>query len=493
MNHSLLADNEAKRLNIRLPLLICFAMFAAWQIGMVYFSGQTLSVDGRTPLPVNVDKFPIFMVAGYLLSIVVMIIKPSIIVWIERITVSITLLSALALYLPLAAEILGFILYLQIFCCFLMTGFETALIVSLFTEKTAVIHLTVAYGIVHLIVAALHNDFIKIDFSLFRLFSIISLAMMIIFFFKIPGNSWPQSVKKSDGLVVPKSMFAGVFLWSGMLCLIGMFSHAIVEGVTHGIFIYYISGVIFSFIIFLLWKFFGISIFRSVYVLVALGVMGFVTSIASLYIPALLIIACVLLGAVMIGAWLIPLFGNILIFKRYPSRFVAPGIIGTAFIAVIIHTSLLDNLRNNLTVLYIVYLIIAVALTILYLMMEPYLFYSFRNHSLVENVNINTGEQMQEITNSQLAEQSTEEMNQQNKNLSENLKAETLDNLSYQELRITELSLRGHTYKEIANALVIKPNTVKWYMKEIYSKLQIHSKAELFNLAHKQRAESREQ
>jgi DNA-binding CsgD family transcriptional regulator len=62
--HPLLAENEGRRLNLRLPWLVCFAMFAAWQMGMVYFSGQTMSVDGRTPLPVRVDDVTLIIAVG---------------------------------------------------------------------------------------------------------------------------------------------------------------------------------------------------------------------------------------------------------------------------------------------------------------------------------------------------------------------------------------------------------------------------------------------
>ncbi|GHU60165.1 hypothetical protein FACS1894171_0490 [Clostridia bacterium] len=163
MNRGILTENENTRLNLRLPWLICFAMFAAWQMGMVYFSGQTMSVDGRTPLPVNVDDVTVIIAAGYILSILVMIFIPRAVVWTERLTAGVALVSTLALFLPLAPETLTAALYVQYFCCCFMIGFETSIIVGLFTEKTAVLHLAVAYGVANGLVAVLHNDFIKID------------------------------------------------------------------------------------------------------------------------------------------------------------------------------------------------------------------------------------------------------------------------------------------------------------------------------------------
>lgn len=65
----------------------------------------------------------------------------------------------------------------------------------------------------------------------------------------------------------------------------------------------------------------------------------------------------------------------------------------------------------------------------------------------------------------------------------DNLKAASLEKLSFQELRIADLTLRGFSYTEIADTLELKPNTVKWYLKVLYSKLGISSKRELFDLA----------
>ena len=163
-NHPLLIENESKRLNFRLPLLFCFALFEAWQMGVVYYSGETLSLDGRTPLPIDVGNLTVIIAVGYILSIMVMIALPHIIVWAERIAASIALLCVLTLFLPLPNETLAVCYYVHYFFGCFMIGFETALIVNLFTEQTAIKHLTVAYAICNVLVAVLHNDFIKVPF-----------------------------------------------------------------------------------------------------------------------------------------------------------------------------------------------------------------------------------------------------------------------------------------------------------------------------------------
>ena len=488
-NHPLLVENEGKRLNIRLPLLICFAMFAAWQMGMVYFSGKTLSLDGRTTLPVNIDNFTIFIAAGYILSILVMIFLPFIIVWTERITAGVALLSALALFLPLSSEALTQALYLQFFCCCFMIGFETAVIVGLFTEKTAVLHLTAAYGVANFFVAALQNDFIDVTFSVFRLFAVFALTLMLIFFFKLPAGSWPRSVKKADGLIAPKPMFAGVFLWTGMSCFVILFGNAASESVTHGIFTYYTASAISAFIVFFLWKYFSISPFRSVHVMVALGAMGFVVKIASLHVPSLSLAACALLGAGSMGCWVNPLFGSILISKRYPSRFVSPGIIGVAFITVLIHSLLLDALRDNINLLHIVYLTISMAMVILYFILEPYLIYSFHSRTFQDIIGVVAEEPitenpatLQAAPMTETAAPADEPLHQRRMKI---LMTHTLSPLTRREYQVADCIMRGLRRSETAQEMGVLPETITKYTNQIYSKFGIHRRQDLFRLAEK--------
>ncbi|MDR0876198.1 MAG: helix-turn-helix transcriptional regulator [Clostridiales Family XIII bacterium] len=458
---SILKENEKKRLNLRLPWLICFAMFAAWQMGMVYFSGQTLSVDGRTPLPVNVDDVTSIIVVGYILSILVMVFIPRTVVWMERVTACTALAAALALFLPLSNETLAAALYVQYFCCCLMIGFETGVIVGLFTERTAILHLTVAYGVANALVAILQNDFIKIDFAWFRLFTVIALALMILFFWRLPGNAWTRPVKKPDGLVAPKRLFAGIFLWTATSCFVILFGTAVAEGFTHGVSVFYLSGGIAGIVLYLLWKHFGIQPFKIFKVYIAMGAMGFVLAIASLSVPSLSLAACVFLGAGSMACWMNPLLG-VLMAKQYPSRFIAPGIIGVAFITVLIHAALLDLFRSNFTALYVVYLVIAVACVILYLILEPYLLYAFQGKPLISDKRAakETEEKAGAIPQGEV-------------------RGHPDDDLTERERQIAQELMLGLDYKQIAAKLYISPYTVNSHKKSIYAKKGVHNVPEL--------------
>ncbi len=56
-------------------------------------------------------------------------------------------------------------------------------------------------------------------------------------------------------------------------------------------------------------------------------------------------------------------------------------------------------------------------------------------------------------------------------------------NLSERERQVATLLLQGKTYRAIAGELYISENTVKYYVKNIYSKLCIQSRAELIDIA----------
>lgn len=52
------------------------------------------------------------------------------------------------------------------------------------------------------------------------------------------------------------------------------------------------------------------------------------------------------------------------------------------------------------------------------------------------------------------------------------------NNLSRREKEVLNLLCEGHNYKDIAKALFVSPNTVRFHLKNIYRKLSVHSRHE---------------
>jgi DNA-binding CsgD family transcriptional regulator len=459
MDHPLLRENEGKRLDIGLPRLCCFAMFAFWQMGVVYFSGGALSLDGRTPLPVSVGNMTALVAAGYVVSIGFFLALPQLSIRAARVCALAALGAALALYLPVGAGTLAGLYYLHCFLCVCMIIFENALIVQLFTEKTAVRHLTLAYALSMALVGALQNDLRRVPFSVFHAAIIAALVLQLVFYRGLPAGRWPRYAGKADGIVLPRRLFAGLFGLVVLSCLFILFGAAAAESAAHGVMVFYLSMAVCGLGAFVLWRLWGISPLRSSLALVCLGVLGFVGAIGSLLFPSLALPACVFLGAGAVVAGLAPCFGLVMM-KRYPTRWISAGIIGIGLVTVLVHSALLEALRKNLTALYVVYLAIAVGMAVLYLAVEPYLLYSFR-----------TGNR--EDARAQSAERKAVQARTE----------ELFECLTGQELRTTELLLQGYSYKAAAASLGVTMNTVKSHVKSLYAKLNIHSARELFVLA----------
>jgi DNA-binding CsgD family transcriptional regulator len=205
-----------------------------------------------------------------------------------------------------------------------------------------------------------------------------------------------------------------------------------------------------------LWRRFDIAPIQAAGIIVVITAIGFVAAIASLQIPQLGLLACALLGIGGMICSLNPYFGTIL-FLRYPSKMIAPGIIFLAFLGILLHSLFLELFRDYTALLYTVYLVIAVTGALVFLMVRPYLLVS------------SEGTQAAEV----LAERSDFE---------EPAVAGVYDQLTDRELQIVELLLQGLSAKQIARQLGNTLNTITSRRRDIYAKLQIHSVGELFVL-----------
>ena len=188
MNHPLLMENEAKRLNIRLPLLICFAMFAAWQTGVVFYSGTAFLVNGTTPIPVDVGNLSILYLAGVIFAIIFHLFFQQYTVWAVRITAIFVSVCSVIFFLPVPEKVFSAAYLATCFLCVIMAGFECAIVVNIFTLKTGLKFVLCAYAASFILTGILQNDSFPISFSVFRIFIPISLSFMIFFFFKLPSN-----------------------------------------------------------------------------------------------------------------------------------------------------------------------------------------------------------------------------------------------------------------------------------------------------------------
>jgi len=476
MNHSILIENQKKRRDIPLWMLLCFSMFSFWQMGFIYyFLEPSSAIDGKIPLPINIDYGTTLTAVCYILGILTMIFVPKIIVWTQRIATGVALISAVAFFLPLPDDILRFNIYLQIFCCCLMIGFETFLVVNCFSEKSSIKYLTFGYGIAVFLIALIQNEVVAIPFSTFRFLMVGALVLLFIFFLCMPAGSehLPQFVKKSDGLIAPKKMMWGAYLIAFIAALMGVGGPAVVGKVEHGVSIMYLVVALSSFTMYFLHKKANVHPFRMAPLFVGLGGFGFLVMLVSAYVPALSYVACILIGFGMTVCMLAPLYG-VPIMKAYPSRYVASAIIGLAITAVLIHAVIAEMFLGAPIALYIFYAVVMAVLVFVFTQVEPFLMFALRRRISDDTVPVAE----EDAKKAPILET---EVKPEPVSVTAEIDAsdDPLLKLSPKKREVAQLICLGYTNKDIATTLYLSEHTVKGYVKDIYITLDVHSRMEL--------------
>ncbi len=155
------------------------------------------------------------------------------------------------------------------------------------------------------------------------------------------------------------------------------------------------------------------------------------------------------------------ILGEMLDYHKNPAKIFGIGLSTNVLgilIGSLICTKGWTNVENKTPV--IAFFIVFITLMILPIL-HKYLLKLLKNH-----IFLSTFYEMESVT--------------QNKNMSYIVET---GKLTQRESEITELLLKGRTYKMIAQELFLSENTVKTHIKNIYSKLQIKSKVELIGLA----------
>lgn len=452
MNHTILFENQKKRLDFPLINLICFAMFNAWQMGFIFFMGPSLSVDGRTPLPISMDNITLLIALGYVLGILYMILIPHLVVLATHLSTACAFLTVIGLFLPLSPDILKILIYVHVFCCCFMISFETFIIVNYFSEKSAITHLTLAYSVALFLIAFIQNDVLKISFSSFRILTLMMLLMMMYFFFRLPTNkeSLPRYVKRKDLFTCPKGFFLSICVLMFISCLMMLCGPAAAGEIRNGVSLSYFMDALCGFVIYVLYKRKNIHPLRSISVAMGLSIIGFLLLFTSIYVPVMAYPACALIGCGFIPCQFIPLYGVVLV-KTYPSRFIAPLIMTFALITVLIHSALLELFRGSLVSLYLAYITMMVILCALYMVLAPFIINTLQQKIIDE---------MSPAENLSISQPQTE----------------LLSKLTKREYEVLNLLSFGYSNADIAKMLVISEHTVNDYTKKIYRKLDVHSR-----------------
>ncbi|CAK7000840.1 MAG: HTH-type transcriptional regulator MalT [Enterocloster aldenensis] len=357
------------------------------------------------------------------------------------------------------------LIYIQAFCCCFMVGFETATMVYYFSEMSIVRHVLLAYPVAYTAVAVLQNDFFKIDYASFRILTVAMLVLLLLFFCKMPTKVCPRFVKKSDGLIMPKRFFTGVLLLVFLSALLGVIAPAVAAQYKHGVFVAYIGCVVCCLTVYALHKITGKHPIQFMPYVVGIASLGYILLFVSHYASGLALIACAL----------IPLFG-VLMSRQYPSKFIAPGMIGLAMLAVITHSIIIELFRTSAIFLNITYLILVVVLAFLFVLTEPYLIYVMRRQFAPMADEQKEAPSLEEAQEPPLPDVSVQV---EAPTETEQTQASLIALLTKREHEVLELINYGYSNADIAKMLFISEYTVKDHTKKIYRKMGVHSRFEL--------------
>lgn len=455
---SRLIKEEKKQYRIESPLLLLFSMpFIVWQMGVLFFSGTSMSLFGRTPIPVEQDVTVAVIAAGYLVSIFALCLFPRKAVLMERILLPFALLSTVLMLFPFSARLLSLLSYISVFCCVFSIGAMLSVASQHFTVET-----TWRDGIISMtgggmMIAVLQNDLFRVSFTAFTVFSILLIAAETLFFFAIPLKITARYVSREDGAKMPAILFIGIWLVIGFSTLLICFASSYAESVENGVSALYLSAAVMAVLLYFIRKRRGAETVRIFGVFFSVAIFGFVLAYLSLQLPALRIPACICMGFVVVLANLWTFFSAVA-FRVHPIGWIGALGAATGLVLAMLHSGILELLRDNLSLLYGLYAAFSVALLIIYYYLEPY------------------------FTRAWVRLQDERKTGGARK---EKYSAASFARLSEQEGILAELILDGYSETAAASRMNITLNTQKGYRKNLYSKLGIHTKRELFELANR--------
>ena len=464
-----LTPDGNRQYSIGSALLLMFSTpFIVWQMGILYFSGSTMSLFGRTPIPLTDGNTTLVIAAGYLLSALFICLFPRKAVYAERVLLPAALTATVLMLFPFPAQVLTALFYISAFVCVFSIGTTASVAAHHFTLDTAWRDGIISIIIGGVLIAVLQNEIEKIGFTAFTVFSILLIAAQTAFYFIIPAKISVRYASRKEGQRMPAALFLGIWLISGFATLLICFASSFAESVKNGVSVMYLSAAVMAVILGALRRKLCPGSLRIYGIFLALSVFGFVLAFLSLQIPALMLPACILLGFIVVLAnlWI---FFAAASFKVYPTRFI--GAIGAmmGLLLAVLHSGLLDALRSNMPLLFGIYAALSVALLLIYYFMEPY-FLRMWNAPPHEQADL-----QEEASSGRLAADASVAA------------PHPFDTLSDQERVLALLILDGHTESSAAKAMNISLNTQKSYRRNIYIKLDLHSRRELFELAERHR------
>ena len=425
-----------KELNVPNYLFLFMSCYVIWQMGIIWLDANNNIIETATNLNINfVSNLSSLCVSISLLTIIALIMKPNYAYKLCKFASYISLITTIFMLFSHQEEIC---LYILVASCSVMS--LSSLIIYFYTYnskniKKQVLIEMLGVGIISLI---FHNDIFKIKFIFYNIVSLFLLILFIIGISKISDLEikFIKPIKKENN----KSLYIGIILISIIFCIFSVFGANIAVQIKNGITLFYAGHIIGAFIYYLLNKSkIDNSFIPSIYI----GV--FILSLGLIFLSGINIYSALLLGIANSFYYTLPYYCN-LTYKNTLSNsiYIIYNIIGVLQVAIMDY--LLNITSNNIEIIISIYFIISIiSICILF------------------------------IINSELKEKIK-------KMLIKEKRETLLLNFSNTEKNIVDLILKDYSNKEVASMIYLSQNTIKFHIKNIYSKLNINSRKELISL-----------
>ena len=450
--------------NFPRPVILMFSCFTVWHMAIFWYGSTTgfISVYNKVSIPIQ-GNILLIAFAAFLIGIITIWIFPTKSLLLSRICGLVALFSSIMLFFPLPNVVIKTAFYIMVFCCPFLTAVSICLLICFFKTNEVWLECIFEIFLVGIALTILHNDF-KLTFELYNLISVIMLTLCTISYFIIKIR-WKTDFLEYKAKANPVSnwFYFGIAYISFIGNFIITVAFIIAETFNNGILMLFCGMVASTLLTVILVNKFKINLLRMLSIYISFALIGFTL----ITIDGLAGISFFILGIpASLSFWGVYL-GNVA-FNLHKTRYISPFVILIGFLSSIIGVVFLNFFKNNSSALVLALCSISVGFIALYFIFSPYFYKTFTIISKKEDVIVPLLDEVEVI-----------EVKPEKVTYSKN----TFDLLTVREKEVVELVLSGYTRGQIAALLFISLSTVKTHMKNIYSKLEINSKRDLFQIA----------
>jgi DNA-binding CsgD family transcriptional regulator len=456
---------------IRKPVIIMYSLFSIWQMVVMWMSSTTGYItDGALlKMPVSVN-YTGLAYGSLFVSAVVFSFFPEYCLRFCRILGVLASLCVFFCFFYFDLPFCNVLYCILTICAASLTAAYVVVMISMFTLRDIWLENLAEIFFIGLFSLILLNGKYEIPFKFYNAVSFVSLLLCTISYFLLEEKN--TDFTDFSGKKPPHRLL--IFL--GFTAFFTMFALTITTPLS----LYIRNANIFLFSGQILTVFLLIFLERKTGNLYSvLSICAFISTAGLVLISCGFMkpLACFLLGtasSMSVTGMLIAGYA----FSRYKSRFIAPAAVIVSGLATGGGQILYNLLKNRLTFYYIIMIGIYVIFIISYEFFVPVIEYRSGYGSMQLNHDSVLYPGIPAVKVGKITDTAEETVHAA-------VVVPVAEELSRREYEVVNLILSGYTATQIAAALFISLNTVKTHTKNIYSKLGINSKKELFELMRK--------